>query len=115
MIRQEILEDLAKGCPCQGEGWCFLRELATQFFNIDGRMMKQLRLIYDFKYMESKDAGYDIGKEEASKRFNQKGYMKKFAEIYREGMKHDELFEAVFGFKPAHTDDEVRNHIRASG
>jgi len=27
MIHKEILADLARDCPCDNSGWCFLKEL----------------------------------------------------------------------------------------
>jgi len=113
MIRREILADLARDCPCQSEGWCFLRELIP-YITIDDRMAEQLRLMYDYKFIQSQKEGADIGKERAFREFADLGYAKKFAEVYQDGLKHDELFEMVFGFKPTHTDDEIRTYIRAN-
>lgn len=112
-MHRQIIEDLSKDCPCEDRSkWCFLRELIP-YITIDDRMAEQLRLMYDYKFMQSQKEGIDIGKERAFKEFVDL-YAKRFAEIYQEGMKHDELFEKIFGFKLTHTDDEVRNHIRGN-
>lgn len=96
MIHKEILEDLAKDCPCEDRTkWCFLRELVAHT-GFSDRNVEQLRLIYDYKFMKSKEEARDIGNERAFKEFIAL-YAVKFAEVYQEGMKHNELFERVFG------------------
>ncbi len=90
-MQKKILEDLTKDCPCKGQ-WCFLMELAS---HMGERQAAQLRLIYDYKYMKSKEEGVDIGNERAAKEFIV-NYAKRFAEVYQEGMIHEELFKKVF-------------------
>jgi hypothetical protein len=117
MIHKEILEDLMEDSPCVKLGlcddkeghWCIIREIARSM-GMEDRMAEQTRLIYDYKFMISKKEGYDIGKERAWKEFVEK-YGKKFAEVYKDGMKNGELFEAVFGFKKEHTDADIMKHI----
>ena len=115
MIHKEILEDLLKDASCMKDGscdernWCILRELIP-YIQIDDRMAEQMILIYDYKFMESKRLGFDIGKERAFMEFIQK-YGKKFAESYQDGKKNGELFEAVFGVKKQHTEEDIRKHI----
>jgi len=66
--------------------------------------------MYDYKFMKSKKERRDIGKERAFKEFIEL-YAGRFAQVYQEGMKHEELFEKVFGFKPMHTDEEIRRQF----
>ncbi len=115
MINKEILEDLTKDCPCnkldcEKNNWCFFRDL-VESTGLSNRQIEQTRLIYDYKYMHSEKEGQDIGKQRATKEFIDL-YGKKFAEIYKEGMKNGELFEAVFGFKKTHTDQQLKDHIK---
>ncbi|MFA5071694.1 MAG: hypothetical protein WC511_05040 [Candidatus Pacearchaeota archaeon] len=107
MLSKEILEDLAKDCPCNLNAWCFFRDWVLSG-GLDDRMAEQVRLMYDYKYLLSreKDDGTDVGKDFAFMDFSLKGYTKKFAEIYKPGMKNDELFELMFGFKKQHTEDD---------
>jgi len=93
MIKKEILEDIAKECPAK-EKWCFLKEYIQTL--LDDRGVEQLRLISDYKWFASKEAGYDLGYVGAIKQFVERGYAEKFAGIYQEGMKHDELFYKLF-------------------
>jgi len=112
MISKEILEDLTRDCPCnksEESNWCFLKEIIGSF-GLGDRNAEQIRLVYDYKFMESQKEDNDIGKERAFTEFISL-YGKRFDEVYKEGMKNGELFELVFGFKKAHTDEDVREHI----
>lgn len=73
-------------------------------------MAEQIKLVYDYKYMESKKEGKDIGKERAFSEFIEK-YGEKFARAYKDGMKNGELFEKVFGVQKEHTEEDIRKHI----
>jgi hypothetical protein len=118
MVNREILEDLLEGSPCKKLGicddkeghWCFLREIVLSM-GMGDRNAEQLRLMYDYKFMQSKKKGYDIGKENALKEFIAQ-YGEKFARVYKEGMTNGELFKAVFGFEKEHTDEDIRAHIK---
>jgi hypothetical protein len=90
-MHKKILEDLTKDCPCKGE-WCFLMELAS---HMGDRQAEQIRLIYDYKYMKSKEEGKNIGNERAAKEFIAQ-YAKRFCEVYQEDLTHEELFMKVF-------------------
>jgi hypothetical protein len=117
MVNREILEDLLKDSPCKKMGvcndkegnWCFLRDFVLST-GIGNRNIEQLRLMYDYKFMQSKKEGYDIGKERAFKEFIMQ-YGERFAELYKEGMTNGQLFQAVFGFEKKHTDEDLREHI----
>jgi len=96
-MHKKALEDLSSDCPCDKEEWCFLRELVAHM-SLTERNAEQLRLVYDYKFMKSKEEGIDIGNERALREFID-SYSAKFAEVYQDGMGHDELFERVFGTK----------------
>ncbi|OGJ12833.1 hypothetical protein A3K82_00770 [Candidatus Pacearchaeota archaeon RBG_19FT_COMBO_34_9] len=114
-MHNEILEDLLKDSPCTKNGLCnqgcFAREIMLS--RIDDRTGEQLRLMYAYKYEQSDKEGKDIGKERAFLEFT-KLYASKFGEIYKEGMKYEDLYEKVFGKKLKHTDDDIRKHIEES-
>jgi len=61
-MHRKILEDISRDCPCKGE-WCFLKELISHT-GISDRQAEQLRLIYDYKFMKSKEEGIDIEQKE---------------------------------------------------
>ncbi|VVB82582.1 Uncharacterised protein [uncultured archaeon] len=113
-MHKEILEDLLKDCPCgqlscDENNWCFFREL-VESTGLSERQIEQARLIYDYKYLQSQREGNDIGKQRATQEFIAQ-YGKKFAEVYKDGMRNGDLFEAVFGFKKEHTDKQLLAHI----
>lgn len=110
MLHEYILDDLSKDCPCNGNGkWCFLRELIAHT-GLKDRDAEQLRLIYDYKYLKSEEEGKDIGRKRAFTEFI-KLYAKKFDKIYKEGMRHDELFELLFPLHKLPSDENMRGHI----
>lgn len=93
-MNQKILEDVTKECPCTDK-WCFLRELMRSS-GFSDRMAEQVRLMYDYRNMTSREEGKDIGDKRMHDEFIEK-YGKKFAEAYKDGMKRRELFPLVFG------------------
>ena len=96
MIEENVLEDLEKECPCNKDEWCFFREVFCSL-GWNGRNAEQVRLIDDYKWMESSRLGGDIGFKRATEEFISKHYAEKFAQIYSEGKNHIQLFEELFG------------------
>ncbi len=95
MLHHEILEDLSNDCPCNGNNkWCFWRDFG-QNLGWNDRNAEQVRLIYHYKWLESEKEGKDIGWERAYNGFSKK-YAKKFAKVYKEGMKFEELKDLLF-------------------
>jgi len=98
-MRGETIEDLVKDAPCRGKGWCFLRELALHS-GLNDRMVEQMRLIYDYKFIQSKIEGHDIGLQRAGIEFAA-NYAAKYSEVWRDGITHEELRAEVFPqYKP---------------
>jgi hypothetical protein len=93
-MHKKILKDILKECPDK-EGWCFLKEYCENL--LDDRTAEQLRLISDYKWLESQREKKDVGYRDAMTRFVDNGFADKFAEIYKEGMTHDELNKKLFG------------------
>lgn len=93
-MQNKTIEDLVKDSPCKGKGWCFLREI-VKHIGMDDRMAEQTRLIYDYKFIESSKEGKDIGIERATTEFISQ-YAVKYAEVWKEGMTHEELKYEVF-------------------
>ena len=93
-MHKKILQDILKECPNK-EGWCFLKEYFETL--LDDRTAEQLRLISDYKWFESQKEKRDIEYREAMTRFIKNGFADRFAEIYKEGMTHDELKKKLFG------------------
>jgi len=116
-MHKEILDDIISDSPCRKNGfcddkeghWCILREIILNFQSDE--MAEQLKLMYDYKYMQSELEGEDIGTQRAFHEFVEKGYAEKFHIVYRDGMKNRELFEKVFGIRKQHTDKDLKEHI----
>ncbi len=109
-MHKEILEDLAKDCPCANDDWCFIKELIAHT-GLSDRQAEQVRLVYDYKFMQSKKEGKDIGRERAFKEFVDK-YATRFAEVYKEGMKRSELFPLVFEGAIIPSEEELTEYNR---
>ncbi len=100
MPSKKIIEDVIQDSPCKNGGWCFLRELIAHT-GLSDRQIEQIRLVYDYKFIKSEEERKDIGNERAWKEFIEQ-YAGRFAEIYKDGMTHDELFSKVFRLEPFH-------------
>ena len=94
-MNQQILEDLAKDCPCDPNKWCFLREV-IKHIGISDRSAEQIRLVYTHKFLLSMKVGHDVGEQVAWDSWINDGYASRFADVYLEGMKHEELKYKMF-------------------
>jgi len=88
-MQRKIIDDLAKDCLCIKE-WCFFREI-LKHVGVGEREAEHMRLVFDYKFIQSVDEGKDIGEERAFNEWISKGYGARFAAIYVEGMTHEEL------------------------
>lgn len=87
---RKIIEDICEGCG----KYCTLKEIISMF-GLDDRALEQVKCVEMFKYEKSKQKGRDIGWEEAHKEWVSEGYAQKFAEVYKDGMKHHELYSLI--------------------
>ena len=106
MPHQEIVEDIC--CEeCRGKtGYCTLKEIILHS-GLSDRTLEQIKCIERFKWQESATAGRDIGWAESHKKWVERGYASKFAEIYRDGMSNNVLYEMVMAavaVSPTHAD-----------
>jgi hypothetical protein len=101
MISQKRLEELVEESPCE-ESWCFFKELVS---HMGERNVIQTRLMIEYRYMESKKQGADIGGNRADLEFTQK-FGERFAEVYDkdkgECLSYDEIYSRVFGIPKAY-------------
>lgn len=76
----ELLEDIC--CEyCEPKRYCILKEFLVAL-HPSPRMLIQLKCMDKFKMEESKREGKDIGWTETFKRWTDKDYAKKFADIF---------------------------------
>jgi hypothetical protein len=92
-MKEETLRDLLKDCPCGLKQWCLSREMIMDMFD---DVAEQIRLVYTLKFFMSEKAGYDVGKKAAWDLWINGGFAKKFREIYKEGMKQEDLEREIF-------------------
>jgi hypothetical protein len=113
MLSKKIFDDLIKDCPCGNHGleeeWCFFRAVVM---SMEDRMTEQRRLVVDYQYMCYKGEGSVLNMETAFTEFTNKGYARKFGEVYKDGMTREELFPLVFGVSmEMPRDKEIEEHI----
>lgn len=89
---KKILDDMREGCECKNIGYCPLEVFLK---SIDPRFLEQHKCVEIFKYEESEKAGKDIGLDKAYKLWVERGYAKKFAAVYKEGMRPREIYDKV--------------------
>jgi len=94
-LNQEVLEDLMQDCPCNHTQWCFPREL-VKHLSVAERGVEQTRLVYTLKFLMSRKAKNDVGIVAAKNEWIEGGYAKLFREIYKPGMKHEDLKYKMF-------------------
>ena len=94
MPQKSVLKDLREECECENVKYCPLEAIIEATQGSD-RMYEQHKVVEKFKWEESKKEGYDIGWEESYKRYVKNGMAKLFAEVYKEGMKHREIYQGI--------------------
>ena len=89
---EKILADV---CECSEDHYCFLKAFIKDILHTDDRTLEQLKCIEIFKYERSEKECIDIGWEKAGRLWINEGYAQKFRSVYRDGMKHEELYDLV--------------------
>jgi len=87
---REVIEDI---CECR-ERYCTLKEILMQT-GLGSSQLEQIKCIEKFKYDESAKENMDIGWDLAAKRWVDEGYAQIFDEVYKEGMKCNEIYRLV--------------------
>lgn len=90
---KELLDDVCCG-ECKGDKYCTLKELLLHS-NKDVRFIMQLKCIEKFKWEESERQGKDIGWDEASMLWVDRGLAVKFAKHYHEKIKFIVLYKNI--------------------
>jgi len=87
---REVIEDI---CECR-ERYCTLKEILMQT-GLGSSQLEQIKCIEKFKYDESAKENMDIGWDLAARRWVDDGYAQIFDEVYKEGMKCNEIYSLV--------------------
>ena len=91
MPHKEILEGVCGDCP---KGYCTLKEILLHG-GMPDRTLVQLKVIEVYKWDESQAAGYDIGWQEAHRRFIEGGHAELFAIYYDEDRTFSETYKRM--------------------
>jgi hypothetical protein len=78
-------------CSCKGSGYCLFKEL-IETMHPSTRMITQFACIEIYKWIESEKRGIDIGRQTAAQEWVDRGYAKKFAEVYDENLSVKEIY-----------------------
>ena len=90
---RQVLDDV---CECRKlGGYCLLKELMLAS-GPDDRTLEQLKCVEKFKY-ERKITGNDGGWQSSLELWIKEGFAKKFADVYKPGMKYDEIYDRIMG------------------
>lgn len=92
MVKKRIIEDIISD-ECE-KSYCILREIILHS-GMNDYMLEQTKCIEKFKYEESERERRDIGWEEAVKRWVDRGYAKRFREVYSEDLSFRDLYKKV--------------------
>jgi hypothetical protein len=94
-MKDATLQDIIADCPCDHKKWCFLREV-IKHTGLGDDAVEQIRLVYTHKFLMSMKEGRDVGEKVAWDSWINDGYAAKYREIYKDGMKHEELKYKMF-------------------
>jgi hypothetical protein len=90
-LLDEIGEDY---CP-EGK-YCIFKEFLLAA-HPSRRLLVQLKCVDRWKFIKSKDAGRDIGWEDALRTWTEDGYAEKFAEAYDDKKTEKNVFKQIVG------------------
>jgi len=91
---KDILDDICEdNCNVKEDcgGYCTLKEILVSM-HPSPRLLIQIKCIEKFKFEESQRNGSDIGWQEASIRWVDEGFAKKFNDVYNEDMTFKETY-----------------------
>ncbi len=94
-IHREIIEDVC--CNCNK--YCLLKEIILCNSALDDRTLEQMKCVERFKFERSEKENRDIGWTGAWNYWVVEGYAQRFGEAYKNGMKHEEIWDAIFNHK----------------
>ena len=78
---KQLLNDVCEDCK---QDYCILKDLLLTAHTFDERFLVQLKCVEIYKYEESKTEDKDIGWSDAFMQWADKGFAKKFADLYDE-------------------------------
>jgi hypothetical protein len=89
MVKKKTIDDIISD-ECSGR-YCILQEV-IRHSGMQDFMLEQMKCIEKFKFEESERKGFDVGWNEATFEWANRGYAKKYREVYEDGMSFRELY-----------------------
>lgn len=90
------IEDVIKDCCPHPHEYCFLKEI-VKLCGINDRVLEQIECIEKFRYERNQQNMGDMDLDEARILWEKEGFAKRFAEVYKEGIKNNELYGLIMG------------------
>ena len=81
-------------CPPNCDGYCFFK-LYFEMAHFDERTLIQMKCLEIFKYEESEKSKKDIGWDVAIQLWMERGYAKKFSDVFDENLTAKENYKRV--------------------
>ena len=81
-------------CEYCKSDWCLLKEVMICKHS-DSRFLVQLKCIEKFKFVLSETAKGDVGWDVAHMEWVDRGYAKRFADVYNEDLTAEQIFEKI--------------------
>ena len=94
-MKKDVLDLICKDQPCNGCGYCLLKEMVLHDSKFDSRMLMQMDCVNRFKYDEGLRTKADPGWKEAWRMWVEQGYAKRFAELFHEDKKPLALYREI--------------------
>jgi DNA-binding transcriptional regulator/RsmH inhibitor MraZ len=90
MNKKQLLDDICSDESCQD---CLLKQLLLKDSKYNSRLLVQTKLIEKAKFEESERQKQDIGWQRAWEIWVEKGYAKKFAEVWDENKSFKQIYK----------------------
>lgn len=94
-LTREFIEDISSGCCPRGH-YCTLKEILVRVPR-DARTLMQIKCIEKIKYERSVRESRGVDWDEALDIWIEEGFAERFAELYRDGKRLNELYHDVIG------------------
>ena len=92
MAHARVLRELREDCDCQNCKYCPLEVLVK---SMGDRLLEQHKLVEKFKEEESKRIREDIGWNSAYLIWSERGYAKRFADVYNEEKTFRQMYKEI--------------------
>jgi hypothetical protein len=93
-MHKQVLDEICEDCTKE---YCTLKELLLHDAKYNDRMVLQIKCVEKWKYEESVRQRKEVTWQDAWELWMDRGYAKKFSEVYKEDIHFKELYKLVIG------------------